>query len=176
MIRRAFSPYGPIDSVYLVHKDGKPACYGFVNFSDHASAASAWAAANSGKIELVDKSDVTWNVKAEWTTSLEIPKKPKKKRNKKDESGKAQEESSTLSDDLKRDLMKYHPNMTIRGLPKHARSVQILNYTIPTVAQEQAAEDFQYRVMEADQDRYSWQGQDIAGEPLWQCGWWDAAW
>merc|ERR1719379_2030626 len=26
MIRRAFSPYGRIDSVYIVHKDCKPAC------------------------------------------------------------------------------------------------------------------------------------------------------
>merc|ERR1719159_1088786 len=42
MIRQAFAPYGPIDSVYLVHKDGKPACYGFVNFHDHPSAAERW--------------------------------------------------------------------------------------------------------------------------------------
>jgi RNA recognition motif-containing protein len=151
MIRRAFSPYGPIDSVYLVHKDGKPACYGFVNFSDHPSAASALAAANSGRIELVDKRDAVWNVKAEWTLSQDIPKKPKKKRFKKDESGKGPEEN-TPSVDLNRALMKYHPNVPIRGLPKHARSVQTLNYTVPTVPQEQVE------------------------EPLGQCGWWDVAW
>merc|ERR1719159_557196 len=82
MIRQAFSPYGPIDSVYLVHKDGKPACYGFVNFHDHESAAAALAAANAGEIQLVDKRDTIWTVKAEWTTSPDIPKKPKKKRSK----------------------------------------------------------------------------------------------
>jgi len=80
MIRRAFLPFGPIDSVYLVHKDGKPACYGFVNFHDHPSAAHALAAANAGSIQLVDKRDTIWTVKAEWTTSPDIPKKPKKKR------------------------------------------------------------------------------------------------
>merc|ERR1719428_535485 len=82
MIRRAFLPFGPIDSVYLVHKDGKPACYGFVNFHDHPSAATALAAANAGAIQLVDKRDTIWTVKAEWTTQPEIPKKPKKKRSK----------------------------------------------------------------------------------------------
>jgi hypothetical protein len=82
MIRRAFLPFGPIDSVYLVHKDGKPACYGFVNFHDHPSAAHALAAANGGSIQLVDKRDTIWTVKAEWTTSPDIPKKPKKKRTK----------------------------------------------------------------------------------------------
>merc|ERR1719191_2416132 len=82
MIRRAFLPFGPIDSVYLVHKDGKPACYGFVNFHDHPSAATALASANAGAIQLVDKRDTIWTVKAEWTTSPDIPKKPKKKRSK----------------------------------------------------------------------------------------------
>jgi hypothetical protein len=172
MIRRAFSPYGPIDSVYLVHKDGKPACYGFVNFSDHPSAASALVAAKSGKIELTDKRDVVWNVKAEWTSSQEIPKKPKKKRGKKDE--KALEESPTPPCDLNRALMKYHPNVTIRGLPKHARSVQTLNYTVPTLPQEQVtATECQHWGNPNDTSEAP---HFAVGEPLWQYGMWDAAW
>merc|ERR1719453_468219 len=79
MIRQAFLPYGAIDSVYLVHKEGKPACYGFVNFHDHACAAAALAAANEEEIVLVDKRETVWHVKAEWTTTTQIPKKPKKK-------------------------------------------------------------------------------------------------
>ena len=46
------------------------------------SASTALAAANAGAIQLVDKRDTVWTVKAEWTTSPEIPKKPKKKRSK----------------------------------------------------------------------------------------------
>merc|ERR1719253_1049305 len=83
MIRQAFSPYGLIDSVYLVHKDGKPACYGFVNFNDHPSAVAAMRAAANKEIVLVDKRNEKWCVKAEWTKSADIPKKPKKKRSKK---------------------------------------------------------------------------------------------
>jgi hypothetical protein len=82
MIRQAFLPYGAIDSVYLVHKEGKPACYGFVNFNDHQCAAAALAAANEEEIVLIDKRETVWHVKAEWTTTTQIPKKPKKKRNK----------------------------------------------------------------------------------------------
>jgi RNA recognition motif-containing protein len=82
MIRQAFLPYGNIDSVYLVHKEGKPACYGFVNFHDHGCAAAALAAANEEQIVLIDKRETVWHVKAEWTTTTSIPKKPKKKRNK----------------------------------------------------------------------------------------------
>jgi hypothetical protein len=91
MIRRAFLPFGPIDSVYLVHKDGKPACYGFVNFHDHPSSSAALAAANAGEIQLVDKRDTVWTVKAEWTTSPDIPKKPKKKRSKRSKDDKENE-------------------------------------------------------------------------------------
>jgi len=80
MLRQAFLPFGIIDSVYLVHKDGKPACFGFVNFRDHSATAAALAAATDDQIELVDKRGVVWRVKAEWTTSSDIPKKPKKKR------------------------------------------------------------------------------------------------
>jgi len=83
MIRTAFARYGAIDSVYLVHKDGKPACYGFVNFADHPSAVAAMRAAANKEIVLVDKRNEKWCVKAEWTKSAEIPKKPKKKRSKK---------------------------------------------------------------------------------------------
>jgi len=159
MIRQAFSPYGLIDSVYLVHKDGKPACYGFVNFNDHPSAARALEAANAGNVELVDKRDVIWKVKAEWSSTAEIPKKPKskKKRVKKDESGKA-EQSLTPPVDLNRALNMYHPKVTIRGLPKHASGAQTLNYTVPAVPQAEV------------------------GEPLWQPflpqppGLWDNAW
>jgi hypothetical protein len=134
MIRRAFLPYGPIDSVYLVHKEGKPACFGFVNFNDHPSAASALAAAKANKIELVDKRDVTWNLKAEWTSSSEIPRKPKKKRRKKHES------SPTPPVDLNSALMMYHPKAIIRGLPKHAKEItQNLSYTVPTAAYEQGS-------------------------------------
>ena len=89
MIRQAFLPYGAIDSVYLVHKEGKPACYGFVNFHDHGCAAAALAAANAEEIELVDKRETVWHVKAEWTTTTNIPKKPKKKRNKSSRDAKA---------------------------------------------------------------------------------------
>jgi hypothetical protein len=136
MIRQAFSPYGPIDSVYLVHKDGKPACYGFVNFHDHPSAARALAAANSERVELVDKRNVIWHVKAEWTLSSDIPKKPKKKRGKKkDEPGKMPEESPTPPVALNRALKGYHPKMTLSGLPQHARIPHTLSYTVPTVPQ-----------------------------------------
>jgi len=83
MIRTAFAKFGTIDSVYLVHKDGKPACYGFVNFADHHSAVAAMHAAASKEIVLVDKRNEKWCVKAEWTKSADIPKKPKKKRSKK---------------------------------------------------------------------------------------------
>merc|ERR1719331_3538405 len=55
MIRQAFAPFGEIETVYLVHKDGKPACYGFVNFREHESAAAAHEAARLEQIELVDK-------------------------------------------------------------------------------------------------------------------------
>ena len=44
-----------MNSAHKVHKDGKPACYGFVNFNDHQSAARALEAANAGNVELVDK-------------------------------------------------------------------------------------------------------------------------
>merc|ERR1719172_289048 len=125
MIRQAFLPYGAIDSVYLVHKDGKPACYGFVNFHDHVSAARALAAANSERVELVDKRNVIWHVKAEWTLSSDIPKKPKKKR----------EESPTPPVALNRALKGYHPKMTLSGLPQHARIPHTLSYTVPTVPQ-----------------------------------------
>merc|ERR1719506_3045538 len=137
MIRQAFSPYGPIDSVYLVHKDGKPACYGFVNFHDHASAARALAAANSERVELVDKRNVIWHVKAEWTMSSDIPKKPKKKRGKKKDEpgGKMPEESPTPPVALNRALKGYHPKMTLSGLPQHARIPHTLSYTVPTVPQ-----------------------------------------
>lgn len=84
MIRDAFAPFGTIDSVYLVHKQGKPACYGFVNFSDHLAAERAVAAADAEQIRLVDRRGVVWNVKAEWTTTPDIPKKPKKKKTKDD--------------------------------------------------------------------------------------------
>merc|ERR1719159_1937136 len=141
MIRTAFARYGLIDSVYLVHKDGKPACYGFVNFNDHPSAARALEAANAGNVELVDKRDVIWKVKAEWSSTAEIPKKPKskKKRVKKDESGKA-EQSLTPPVDLNRALNMYHPKVTIRGLPKHASGAQTLNYTVPAVPQAEVGE------------------------------------
>jgi len=136
MIRQAFAPYGPIDSVYLVHKDGKPACYGFVNFHDHPSAARALAAANSERVELVDKRNVIWHVKAEWTLSTDIPKKPKKKRGKKkDEPGMKPEESPTPPVALNRALKGYHPKMTLSGLPQHARIPHTLSYTVPTMPQ-----------------------------------------
>merc|ERR1719321_2043414 len=84
MIRNAFAPFGTIDSVYLVHKDGKPACYGFVNFAEHSAAKMALEAAQAEQVQLIDKRNVIWRVKAEWTQTNEIPKKPKKKRGKKD--------------------------------------------------------------------------------------------
>jgi RNA recognition motif-containing protein len=135
MIRQAFSPYGAIDSVYLVHKDGKPACYGFVNFHDHASAGRALAAANAERVELVDKRNVIWHVKAEWTLSTDIPKKPKKKRGKKkDEGVHKSEESPTPPVALNRAMKGYHPKMTLSGLPQHARIAHSLSYTVPTVS------------------------------------------
>jgi hypothetical protein len=150
--------------VYLVHKDGKPACYGFVNFHDRASAAPALAAANADKIELVDKRDVTWHVKAEWTTSSEIPKKPKKKRNKKDASEKILETCSTL----------YPAQVTLRGLPKHARIAQALHYTVSSeqhVEVEQNVEVYDGTYV----DEY---GNDVVVEsqPLWHCDFWDPSW
>jgi hypothetical protein len=158
MLRQAFTPYGQIDSVYLVHKDGKPACYGFVNFHDHASAARAMVAASLDKIELVDKRDVTWHVKAEWTTSSEIPKKPKKKRSKKDASETILEKCSML----------YPSQVTLRGLPKHAKIAQALRYTVPS---EPPAEVYDGTCV----DEY---GTDLAVEAqtLWQCDFWDPAW
>lgn len=139
MIRTAFAAYGSIDSVYLVHKDGKPACYGFVNFHEHEAAANALQAANEEKIELIDKRNVVWHVKAEWTLTSEIPKKPKKKRTKK-----ANETPGKLSDDgssptppvaLNKAMMKgYHPSK-MTGLPSHARIPRTLSYTVPTAPQ-----------------------------------------
>lgn len=141
MIRQAFSPYGAIDSVYLVHKDGKPACYGFVNFHDNASAARALAAANAERVELVDKRNVIWHVKAEWTLSSDIPKKPKKKRGKKkDEGVQKSEESPTPPVALNRAMKGYHPKMTLSGLPQHARIAHSLSYTVPTMAQVSSAD------------------------------------
>jgi RNA recognition motif-containing protein len=134
MIRTAFSPFGPIDSVYLVHKDGKPACYGFVNFAEHECAAAALAAANAEKIELVDKRNVVWHVKAEWTLTNDIPKKPKKKRAKRVEltPGKS-EESATPPVALTKAMKGYHPKMT--GLPTQLRIPRTLSYTVPTSPQ-----------------------------------------
>jgi hypothetical protein len=80
MIRNIFSPYGEIDSVYLVHKDGKPACYGFVNFHTKEAALLARTAATNEEVVLVDKRDETWHVKAEFTTTDEVPKKIKKRK------------------------------------------------------------------------------------------------
>jgi hypothetical protein len=158
MLRRAFLPYGQIDSVYLVHKEGKPACYGFVNFHDHASAASALAAANSAEIALVDKRDVTWHVKAEWTSSPEIPKNHGKKKRSKNHS--SEKILSTYS--------KLYPTVTLRGLPKHAKIAQTLRYTVPP---EPHVEVYDGTCV----DEY---GCDLSAEsqPLWHCGFWDPTW
>jgi hypothetical protein len=168
MIRRAFSPYGPIDSVYLVHVNGKPACYGFVNFNDHPSAASALAAAKAGRIELVDKRDVLWNVKAEWTSHQEIPKKPKKKR----ERGKKDKFDPTTPVDSDCAGM-YDSKMTIRGLPKHAKIAHALNYSVPPVPQEQAsARNYEEEMAELRAELCA-EFAVAVGEPVWQ---WDAQW
>jgi len=131
MIRTAFAAFGSIESVYLVHKDGKPACYGFVNFHEHAAAAAALQAASEEKIELVDKRNVVWHVKAEWTLTNEIPKKPKKKRAKKDGPGGKPEESPTPPVALKTAMKGYHPGAKMTGLPTHARIPRTLSYTVP---------------------------------------------
>jgi hypothetical protein len=120
MIRNAFAPFGTIDSVYLVHKDGKPACYGFVNFAEHSTAKMALEAAQAEQVQLIDKRNVIWRVKAEWTQTNEIPKKPKKKRTKKDTPGGAksldfdQSGATTPPMDLSASLTghPYHPSLS----------------------------------------------------------------
>jgi hypothetical protein len=127
MIRNAFSPYGDIESVYLVHKDGKPACYGFVNFRTKESAALALKAAKNEEIVLVDKRNATWHVKAEWTATNEVPKKPKKKRSPKvDAKSPNLSGSSTPPMDLRTSLHGYHP-MSFYPKP----SSQQFNFTQP---------------------------------------------
>jgi RNA recognition motif-containing protein len=127
MIRNAFSPYGDIESVYLVHKDGKPACYGFVNFRTHESAALALTAAKTEEIVLVDKRDAIWHVKAEWTATTDIPRKTKKKKLPKcgakspDTSGVA-----TPPMDLWTSLNGYHPASRVSQF----KSTQSLSYTV----------------------------------------------
>jgi len=147
MIRNAFAPFGVIDSVYLVHKDGKPACYGFVNFSTHETAENALAAAQREEIELVDKRNIIWRVKAEWTTTNDIPKKPKKKRPK----GKTTPDfrtrdsgSSTPPMDLHASLLGslgalgYHPmgnlspTLSLSATSPQFRYMQPLSYTVAT--------------------------------------------
>jgi hypothetical protein len=118
MIRNAFAPFGAIDSVYLVHKDGKPACYGFVNFNEHAAAKMALEAAQAEQVQLIDKRNVIWRVKAEWTETNEIPKKPKKKRAKKESGGKPPYDlasgATTPPMDLSASLKghPYHPSLS----------------------------------------------------------------
>lgn len=70
-------------------------------------------------------------MKAEWTLTSEIPKKPKKKRaKKKDEKA---EDSPTPPVALNKAMRGYHPKMT--GLPTHARIPRTLSYTVPTAPQ-----------------------------------------
>jgi hypothetical protein len=131
MIRQAFAPFGEIETVYLVHKDGKPACYGFVNFRDHESAAAAHAAAKTEQIELVDKRNAIWHVKAEWTATTDIPKKPKKKRLQKAErSPVAMSGASTPQLDLRTSLTGYHPKLSNSSTPSFKFSQ--LSYVVPS--------------------------------------------
>jgi len=138
MIRNAFAPFGAIDSVYLVHKDGKPACYGFVNFHEHEAAAMALDAAQREDIQLVDKRNVIWRVKAEWTQTSEIPKKPKKKRAKgkfaSDRIG-AASGATTPPIDLHQSLLghPYHPSLSpppVSAASPQFRYMQPLSYTV----------------------------------------------
>jgi hypothetical protein len=131
MIRQAFAPFGEIETVYLVHKDGKPACYGFVNFREHASAAAAHLAAKGELIDLVDKRGAIWHVKAEWTATPDIPKKPKKKRLQKAErSPAAMSGASTPQLDLRTSLNGYHPKLSNSSTPNFKFSQ--LSYVVPS--------------------------------------------
>jgi hypothetical protein len=131
MIRQAFAPFGEIETVYLVHKDGKPACYGFVNFREHESAAAAHEAARLEKIELHDKRNAVWHVKAEWTATPDIPKKPKKKRlQKADRSPATMSGASTPPLDLRTSLNGYHPKLSNSSTPNFKFSQ--LSYVVPS--------------------------------------------
>jgi hypothetical protein len=131
MIRQAFAPFGEIETVYLVHKDGKPACYGFVNFREHEAAAAAQDAAKNEKIELIDKRNSIWHVKAEWTSTHDIPKKPKKKRLQKAErSPAAMSGASTPQLDLRTSLNGYHPKLSNSSTPSFKFSQ--LSYVVPS--------------------------------------------
>jgi hypothetical protein len=132
MIRQAFAPFGEIETVYLVHKDGKPACYGFVNFKEHACAAAALDAAKAEQIELVDKRNAIWHVKAEWTSTNDIPKKPKKKRLQKaaERSPAAMSGASTPQLDLRTSLHGYHPKFSATSTPSFKFSQ--LSYVVPS--------------------------------------------
>jgi hypothetical protein len=135
MIRNAFLPFGNIDSVYLVHKDGKPACYGFVNFHEHETAAMALAAAQREEVQLVDKRNVIWRVKAEWTQTNEIPKKPKKKRAKKAVSDRTPSGATTPPMDLSALVHPYHPSLSpapVSTTSPMFRYMQPLSYTVAT--------------------------------------------
>jgi hypothetical protein len=131
MIRNAFAPYGDIESVYLVHKDGKPACYGFVNFRTTEAAALALTAAKNEEIVLVDKRNATWHVKAEWTATNEVPKKPKKKRSPKyDAKSPNTSGAATPPMDLRASLNGYHPMAFYPKPSQQFNFTQPLSYTV----------------------------------------------
>lgn len=68
-IRTSMVQFGPISRINLISdpETKKPKCYGFVEFMDHNSAASALEASVKGQVVLFDQRSHPWHVKAEWT-------------------------------------------------------------------------------------------------------------
>jgi len=97
-----------------------------------ACAAAAHDAAKQEQIELVDKRNAIWHVKAEWTATNDIPKKPKKKRlQKADRSPAAMSGASTPQLDLRTSLHGYHPKLSTTSTPNFKFSQ--LSYVVPSV-------------------------------------------
>jgi hypothetical protein len=79
----------------------------------------------------LDKRNAIWHVKAEWTATPEIPKKPKKKRLQKAErSPAAMSGASTPQLDLRTSLNGYHPKLSNSSTPSFKFSQ--LSYVVPS--------------------------------------------